>query len=180
MCVSVCVSVCVCVGGGGWQEGGECLWVTCVCVCANACFCICHSRDRKKIFLVSKDGNKILSLESSTSSCSIFLLPPLVFYPSSSPPSNFLPLLPLLLLLFFSLNLLPFPRAMPKCKELSMLSGCSRTDSQWLTCWQGRSDQKLEAQLLQKTKAGHHGIDDLKERGREKVAVDVPGDVGMV
>ena len=29
------------------------------------CVCICHSRDRKKIFLVSKDKDKVLSLESS-------------------------------------------------------------------------------------------------------------------
>ena len=35
--------------------------VSCVlCLCLGQCVCICHSRDCKKIFLVSKDKNKVL------------------------------------------------------------------------------------------------------------------------
>ena len=40
-------------GGGGWG-------VSCVCVWAIEYVCICHLRDRKKIFLASKDKNKVL------------------------------------------------------------------------------------------------------------------------
>ena len=44
---------CVCVGGG-----------VCGCIlhlCLGQCVCLyCHSRDRKKIFLTSKDKNKVL------------------------------------------------------------------------------------------------------------------------
>ena len=36
--------------------------MSCACVCANVCVCKCHSRDRK-IFLVSKDKNTVLSLQ---------------------------------------------------------------------------------------------------------------------
>ena len=32
--------------------------VSCACVSASVCVCICHSRDSKKIFLVSKDKNE--------------------------------------------------------------------------------------------------------------------------
>ena len=56
------------VGEGGREEGGGCLWVSCVCVFANVCVhkkIFCHSRDRKEIFHISKDTNKVLSLESS-------------------------------------------------------------------------------------------------------------------
>ena len=56
-CLRVCGCVCVCVwGGGGWGGWG----VSCVCVWANVYVCICHLRDRKKIFLASKDKNKVL------------------------------------------------------------------------------------------------------------------------
>ena len=37
--------------------------VSCVCVSAKVYVCICHSRDREKMFLVSKDKIKVLSLE---------------------------------------------------------------------------------------------------------------------
>ena len=66
--------VCVCVWGGGGGVGGGgggcCLWVclvgelfvgvSCVCVRTSVYVCICHPRDRKKIFLASKDKNKVL------------------------------------------------------------------------------------------------------------------------
>ena len=57
-CLRVCVCVCVC-GGGGGRGGGGGWGVSCVCVWANAYVCICHLRDRK-IFLASKDKNKVL------------------------------------------------------------------------------------------------------------------------
>ena len=44
---------CLCV----WGEGGG---VSCICVLANVYVCICHSHNRKKIFLASKDKNKVL------------------------------------------------------------------------------------------------------------------------
>ena len=50
----------VCVGGGGGGGGGEGWGVSCVCVWANVYVCICHSHDCKKIFLASKDKNKVL------------------------------------------------------------------------------------------------------------------------
>ena len=51
----------VCVGGVG--GGGEEVFVDMSCVCVWAIVCIFHLRGRKKIFLVSKDKNRILSLE---------------------------------------------------------------------------------------------------------------------
>ena len=46
------IHACVCV----WGEGrGSCVWVW-----AIVYVCICHLRDRKKIFLTSKDKNKVL------------------------------------------------------------------------------------------------------------------------
>ena len=55
----------VCVGGwGGEGWGVSVVGLSCVCVGANVCVCICHSSDRKKIFIVSKDKNTVLSLES--------------------------------------------------------------------------------------------------------------------
>ena len=49
--VDTCLRVCVSGGGGG---------VSCVWVWAIVYVCICHLRDRKKIFLASKDKNKVL------------------------------------------------------------------------------------------------------------------------
>ena len=54
-------------GGGGWGGGGvkwKMVFVGVSYVCANVCVCICHSRNCKKIYLVSKDKNKVLSLEN--------------------------------------------------------------------------------------------------------------------
>ena len=51
-------------GGEGWVGGGVFVGVSCVCVWANVYVCICHSRHRKKIFLASKDRNKVLKLNS--------------------------------------------------------------------------------------------------------------------
>ena len=50
-------------GRGGEAEGGR--WrggegVSCVCALANVYVCICHSCDGKKIFLASKNKNKVL------------------------------------------------------------------------------------------------------------------------
>ena len=46
----------VCVSGRGGGGGGEVfVRVSCICVWANVYVCICHSRDRKNIFLASKD-----------------------------------------------------------------------------------------------------------------------------
>ena len=50
--------------GGGGRGSGVC-GAFCVCVSANVCVCVCHSRACKKIFLLSKDINKVLSLEDS-------------------------------------------------------------------------------------------------------------------
>ena len=50
MGIDTCLHVCVCVEG--W--GGSCVWVW-----AIVYVCICHLRDRK-IFLASKDKNKVL------------------------------------------------------------------------------------------------------------------------
>ena len=62
--VHACMCVCVCVWKGeGRGVGRVSVVVSCVCVWANVYACICHSRDRKKIFLVCKDKNKVLSLE---------------------------------------------------------------------------------------------------------------------
>ena len=54
--IDTCLRVCVCV----WEGGGVGWGVSCVCVWANVYVCICHLRDRKKIFLASKDKNKVL------------------------------------------------------------------------------------------------------------------------
>ena len=48
-----CLRVCVGTGGGG--GGGSSVWVW-----VNVYVCICYSRDCKKIFLASKDKNKVL------------------------------------------------------------------------------------------------------------------------
>ena len=56
--VDTCLHVCVCVWGVG---GGG---VSCVWVWAIVYVCICHLRDRKKIFLASKDKNEVLKLKS--------------------------------------------------------------------------------------------------------------------
>ena len=49
-------------GVGGAR--GVFVGVSCACVCANVCVCICLLRDRKDIFLVSKNKKKVRSLES--------------------------------------------------------------------------------------------------------------------
>ena len=60
----------MCVVREGQGEGGVC-GVSCVPVYANMCVCICHARGSKKICFVSKDINKVLSLDLSLdSSCS--------------------------------------------------------------------------------------------------------------
>ena len=48
-------------GGEGGGEGV--VDVSCICVWANVHVCICHSHDHKKIFLASKDKNKVLKFE---------------------------------------------------------------------------------------------------------------------
>ena len=55
--MNACVCVCVSVAG---VRVGVFVGVSYVCVWANVYACICHSRESKKIFLASKDKNKIL------------------------------------------------------------------------------------------------------------------------
>ena len=50
----------VCKGGGGGEEWGVFVRLSCVCVWASVYVCICHSRDCKKRFVASKDKNKVL------------------------------------------------------------------------------------------------------------------------
>ena len=42
------------------RGGGEGWGVSYICVLADVYVCICHSSDHKKIFLASKDKNKVL------------------------------------------------------------------------------------------------------------------------
>ena len=74
----VCVCMCVCVWGVGVGDGAVFVGVSCVCVCASVCVSICHLRDRKEIFLVSKDKNKVLTLESYLSISFFSYLPSVV------------------------------------------------------------------------------------------------------
>ena len=65
MCVCVCVCVHACVHMCVWE--GMFAGLSYVCVCISVCVYICHSRDRQKISLLSKDKNKVFSLQGERS-----------------------------------------------------------------------------------------------------------------